>query len=97
MGRPKRVHTRTSKKGKKFKAGRGSKWFHPTGTLSNWHKIESIQERRADAWKSHGGDPLRIARALMALSNVTKDKETKRKAREDARFFYAENRKTRGY
>lgn len=68
------------------------KWFEP-GTKMNWSKDDSQTTRRRNALKSRRGNLLRTARGLMALSNVTQDKETQRKSRADALYFYAKHRK----
>lgn len=64
------------------------KWFHPSVT-TNWKKTDSQETRRRNVLKAHKGDYLATARGLMALSNVSQDSETKRKARSDSLHFYA--------
>jgi hypothetical protein len=49
-----------------------------------------IDKRRRLVLKAHGGDKLASARGLLALANVTKDTETKRKADADAKYFFKE-------
>lgn len=68
------------------------KWFE-AGRSLNWHKDDSQRVRRAAALKSRRGNNLRTARALQALSNVTTDLETKRKAAQDAAYFFMMYRK----
>lgn len=63
------------------------KWFKPGKSL-NWSKDASLSCRRRSALKSRQGNALRTARALQAVSNVTKDKATKIAAAVDARYFY---------
>lgn len=63
------------------------KFFKPGKTL-NWHKEDSQTTRRRNALSSRHGNYLKAARALQALSNVTQDSETKRKARNDAAYFF---------
>lgn len=70
-----------------------AKWFEP-GKELNWRKELVPASRRRLALESRGGDPLKTGRALQALSNVTKDKETKMKAGADARYFYSLAKKT---
>lgn len=69
-------------------------WYHPT-THSGWHKTDSIEIRRKKALKAHGGDLLATARSLTALSNVTKDAQTRIKAQSDAKHFYTLHKKTK--
>lgn len=66
------------------------KWFQPNNRPLNWSKDDTQGVRRRNALAARKGDYLKTARALMALSNVTADKETKRKARSDALYFYRE-------
>jgi len=64
------------------------RWFKP-GTHIGWDKHDSAEKRRRIALKHRHGNLLKTARALQALSNVTKDPGTKKKAGADARHFYA--------
>ena len=69
------------------------KWFSPGKSL-NWSKHDGQAKRRDAALASRKGNYLQTARALMSLSNVTQDKETARKARADALYFFGlHNRK----
>ena len=85
MGRKGRKKTRkkTSKKSKK-------KWFNPKGNLAGWKKTQKASTRRRHAIASTPKNlslrerRLKAARKLQALANVTKDPETKRKAKADA-------------
>lgn len=70
---------------------RGVKWFKPKSTLRGWDKDLSVDERRRRA--SIGRSDLSSARALLALANVTKDRETKTKARQDAKYFFAKHKR----
>lgn len=63
------------------------KWFE-TGKPLGWRKEDSQTTRRRIALESRKGDALKTARALLALSNVTTDKETKRKAYSDAMYLF---------
>ena len=74
-------------KAQRQRAKRTGKFYHKGASL-NWHKDDSQSKRRAAALKSRRGNPLKTGRALMALSNVTTDSETKRKARADAIYFF---------
>ncbi len=66
--------------------GKG-RWFE-AGEKLGWHKGDSQDKRRRIALRNRNGDLLATARALMALANVTQDKETERKARADSKYFY---------
>ena len=67
------------------------KWF-PTKdrTHTGWEKSMPMDKRRRLVLKAHGRDYLASARGLQALANVTKDSETKQKAKADAKYFYNE-------
>jgi len=80
----------TKDKGKKGKY-KGKKWYKPEKTLHGWSKDLPEAERRRKA--SIGRDDLSSGRALMALSLVSTDPETKRKARNDAKYFFALHKK----
>ena len=64
------------------------KWFQ-AGKPTGWRKEDTQTQRRRIALASHKGDLLSTARSLMALSNVSQDKMTARKAKADASYFYA--------
>jgi len=64
------------------------KWFEPSERSLNWSKGDSPTTRRRKALKARWNSPLKAARALRALANVTKDAETKQKAQSDASYFY---------
>ena len=61
----------------------------PTG----WRKKYPPEKRRRIMIRAHDGDILAAARACQALANVTKDPETKRKARADAKYLFKLYRK----
>lgn len=61
-------------------------WFIPQ-KHSGWSKTMTASKRREAILKTHK-KALSAARSLMALSNVTQDKETKRLARIDAKYFF---------
>jgi len=73
------------------------KWFKPKGTLSGWSKDQSAATRHrhlleAMRKRARGRTPghkaaLSVFRALLALANVTRDEETARVARADARWI----------
>lgn len=76
------------------------KWFQkavksgPTKSLGGWKKSQSAATRRRHALESRPSNwslhkrRLSAARALQALANVTKDRQTKIKAQRDANYFY---------
>ena len=80
---------------------RKKKWFQeavkkkPPYNLGGWSKRKSTEARRRSALLSRPKSwSLRTryrsaGRALQALANVTKDKETKKKALLDARYFFS--------
>lgn len=79
-------------RGKPGRTPKSKKWYKPTTTM-NWSKDMPVAERRRNALRAHGGDALATARALQALSNVTTDRETKREAEKDAKYFFALHKK----
>lgn len=62
----------------------GPTTIDPTG----WRKKYPPKKRRRIMIRAHDGDILAAARACQALANVTKDPETKRKARADAKYLF---------
>ena len=70
------------------------RWFEP-GKRLGWRKDDNQDKRRRIALRNRNGNLLKTARALQALSNVTKDKDTKRKSHLDAQFFYRKYAKKR--
>ena len=70
------------------------RWFQP-GSRTGWSKRDSAEKRRRTVLRNRHGDKLAAGRALLALSNVTKDKETHKKARADADYFFRQYRKTK--
>lgn len=70
-----------------------TKWFKP-GRRTGWSKDNSQTRRRRAILASRRGNYLKAARALMALSNVSQDKETSRKSRADSLYFYKMHAKT---
>lgn len=64
-------------------------WFHPK-THSGFRKYKTYKENIRTLKRRYGDTKkglLHSARAMLALSNVTKDKETKKKARKLAEYF----------
>jgi len=70
------------------------KWFNPNETIG-WHKSKPQETRLRLAVRGKHGDKLAAARALQALANVTKDSETKSKARADAKILFAQHKKSK--
>jgi len=66
---------------------KGKQWFEPQ-VETGWRKSQSEAVRRVGVLKAHKGDELTSGRAMQALANVTTDKETKRKAKSDAQYFF---------
>jgi len=71
----------------------GEKWFEPSERSTGWDKHDPPAVRRRNVLKSRWNNPLKAARAMQALSNVTKDPTTARLAGQDARYFYELHRK----
>ena len=71
------------------------KWFDPT-THSGWQKDMPLKTRRNKVFVAHGRDALASARSLQALANVTQDSATKRAAKADAKYFFAQHKKKGG-
>lgn len=67
-------------------------WFR-SGKKLGWSKDDTQATRRRNALKSRKGNYLKAARALMALANVTRDVDTKRKSRADSLYFYQMNKR----
>lgn len=72
------------------KTPKARRWFRARGTLSGWEKTQSVSERRRRA--ARGRSDLSSARALQQLANITTDRETRRAARADAKYFYAKHK-----
>lgn len=73
---------------------RKKKWFKPKGNLAGWNKTQKASTRRQHAISSTPKNQklrerrLIAGRKLQALANVTKDNETKKKAKSDAEYFF---------
>ncbi len=70
------------------------RWFEAGASLG-WRKDDPTDKRRRVALRHRKGDLLATARALQALSNVTKDRQTKRLARVDAKYFFKKYKERR--
>jgi len=81
------------------KKNNNGKWFPAEGKSLNWRKEEGQAKRRTAALASRNGNYLKTARALQALANVNSgpkgDRETARKARADATYFFMKHRQKR--
>jgi hypothetical protein len=67
------------------------RWFE-AGKKTGWKKSDSTDKRRRTILKSRNGDELKAGRALLALSNVTRDKATRKLAHLDANYFFMKHR-----
>lgn len=74
-----------------------TKWIQdvPQGKATGWRKTDSQTTRRKIVLKSRRGDLLAAARSMNYLANKTKDPDTKRKARGDARYFYGKYKRSK--
>jgi len=69
------------------------KWFYPQ-THTGWKKTQSSSIRRrkllhaTDKRKTMHNRYVEAGRMIQALANVTRDKATKRKAKQDANYFF---------
>jgi hypothetical protein len=70
-----------------------AKWFE-AGKSLGWHKDDSQQTRRRTALKSRKGNYLKTAKALQSIANINQDKDTSRKAKADAAYFFGMHRRT---
>ena len=69
------------------KKRRSKRWFKPK-RKTGWHKDDPASIRRQRVLRAFHNNALRAGRAMLALANVTRDPETKRKARQDAEYFF---------
>lgn len=78
-------------------ARNSKKWIQdiPKGEPTGWRKADTQATRRRIVLKSRHGDLLAAARSMNLLANKTRDPDTKRKARGDARYFYGKYRRSR--
>jgi hypothetical protein len=72
-----------------------SKWFKPSNKPLNWSHTDAPVTRRKNALKARRNNPLKAGRALLSLSNVTRDGPTKKAATIDAHYFFAQNKKAK--
>jgi len=70
------------------------KWFTP-GKPMGWKKSDPQITRRKNALKAHKGNYLSTARALLQLSNVTQDSQTRIKSLQDSKHFFALHKKNK--
>ena len=70
------------------------RWFQP-GKATGWRHNDNAEKRRRTVLRSRHGDNLASGRALLALANVNKgrNRETYKKARTDADYFFRQYRK----
>ena len=54
-----------------------------------------MAKRRRLVLKSHKNSYLSSARSMLALSNVTRDKDTKEKSRQDAAYFFKKHKRSK--
>jgi len=77
-----------------------AKWYKPKHH-TDWRKSQAPETRRNNLMRttdhrlSRDSRYLQAGRRANALANVTQDRETERKARSDARYFYGRARRTR--
>ncbi len=79
-------------RGKRGRTPKGEQWYEPK-TEMGWSKSQGAETRRRRALSAHKGSRLSAARALGALANVTTDSATKRLAKADSQYFYAQHKK----
>jgi hypothetical protein len=79
----------TEDKGKLGKTPESEQWYKPV-VVTGWKKDMPEKDRRPLVLEAHEGDELTSARAMLALANVTTDKETKAAARADGLYFLRE-------
>ncbi len=87
-------YKKKTKQSKKRRTSKNRKWFSPKVHM-DWGKDMTLRKRRRNALKSHKGDLLATGRALVALANVTQDRETKIAARKDALHFLELHKESR--
>ena len=78
---------RIEDKGAPGRTPKRKRFFEPQ-VETGWEKTQTEGVRRVKVLGAHGGDELASARAMGALANVTTDRETRQKARSDAKYFY---------
>ena len=78
---------KTEDKGQPGKTPKDKRWFE-SQVETGWRKDDTEAIRRVKVLDAHKGDELASARAMQALANVSTDRETSKKARSDAKYFY---------
>ena len=78
--------------GKPGRTPEAEQWFEP-GVHTGWEKEQPQLVRRGKVLKAHKGDELASARSMQALANVSTDRDTAKKASEDADYFYMLHRR----
>ena len=84
--------------GKSGKTPESEKWFEPQ-KHRGWRKEMSAKKRRAvllsstDKRRSLHDRYVEAGRAIQALANVTTDRETRKKAKADAEYFFGKTGK----
>ena len=81
-------------RGAKGRTPKSEQWYAPK-THTGWRKEQSATYRRKLVLGAHKGVVLAAARSMQALANVTTDKQTKREAQADAKYFYAKLKKSK--
>jgi len=74
-------------RGAKGRTPKAKQWFEPS-VKTGWSKDIKQSTRIRRVVRAHKGDLLASARSLQALSNVTTDAETRRKAKSDAAILF---------
>jgi len=93
--RVKATSYRAIDRGKPGRTPKGERWFNPE-TRTGWRK-DMPQEERLRRLHKGGVDDLTAARRVQALANVTTDRETKAKARADAKILFERHKKGERY
>ena len=84
----------TPDRGKPGRTPKEDRWFK-SNIVTGWRKDLPEDTRRALMLKAHGGDYLASGRALIALHNVTTDRETAVAARKDANYFFKRHKRNK--
>jgi len=85
---------RVEDRGKPGKTPKDEQWFDPQ-VETGWKKEQPQSIRRQKVLRAHKGNELASAQGMQALANVSTDRETASKARQDARFFFRQHRSIR--
>ena len=84
----------TPDKGKPGRTPMEERWYK-SHVETGWKKDLPEDTRRALMLKAQSGDYLASARALIALHNVTTDRETAVAARKDSNYFFKMHKRNR--